>query len=326
MTSTRSRFAIRLGIVLGLGFLLKLGYVMTQALYDPTYALPLVDGAYYIEWAEALAGGRAGPAAGHPNEIYSAFYLAPLYPLLLSLFVRVFDTDFGLLYYVQQMGMTAAAGMLALAVRRITGETAALATAALFMLYHPLLYFAARPLGEPLASLLLTGSLLAATTLRGIKSPLLSGLLVGIAALARPNFLLVPLVWAARDLRRADWGRAGLLLGAVVVAVSPVAIRNFDVSGHLVPVSANSGMTLYHGNGPGGVDGHTPGFSGRLSAQQKESTRLASFWAERDLDPVEADGWWRGAAIRARLADPLETAGLLLRRGRPGCCCDAGRC
>jgi tetratricopeptide (TPR) repeat protein len=211
--------------------------------------------------------------------------------------------------------MILSAAFLALASRRLSGSWAGLAAAALWLAYHPSMFFASRPIGEALAIALLTAALL----LRSRRSPQsagLAGVLCGVASLARPNLLLVAGAWTLDALSRRRWRCAGLIVAGGVLALLPTLARNLAVSGHPVAISANGGITLYHGNAPGarGIGWFAEGLSGRLSEQQKEATRLASFYKGREVDPVEADHWWGRRAVRARLEDPGGTLGLVARR------------
>jgi len=268
-----------------------------------------------VEWARSLAEGRAAPLGGHPGESGSAFYLAPLYPLFLAGIMRVFGENYALIYYAQQLLMILAAAFFGVAGRRLSGEWAGLAAAALWLAYHPSMFFASRPVGEALAIVLLAGALLLRSR-PAPKSAGLAGLLCGVATLARPNLLLVAVAWTLDGLSRRRWKCAALIVAGVVVALLPTLSRNLAVSGHPVPVSANGGMTLYHGNAPGarGIGWFAQGLSGRLSEQQLEATRLATFFEGREVDAVEADRWWGRRAIRARLDDPGGSLQLVGRR------------
>ncbi len=144
-----------------------------------------------------------------------------------------------------------------------------------------------------------------------------AGLLVALAALARPNLALVGLAWCAVELVRRRLRAAAVLAAGMLVVLVPVGLRNLAASGHFVPISANGGLTLYHGNGPGaqGFFGPLPpGFSGDVALQRNEATRLASAAAGSALDPVAADDHWGKLALRARWEDPWGTVRLLARR------------
>ncbi|HXV76127.1 MAG TPA: tetratricopeptide repeat protein [Candidatus Polarisedimenticolaceae bacterium] len=309
LTGTRRSigFAPSLVVILLIGAVLRAGYTIAQARSDPWFALPMLDGRYYVEWAASLAAGRGGPPG--------AFYLAPLYPYLLALLIRLGGLSFLGLYVVQQAMGLASAAILAVGGRRVLGETAALATALLFVLHHPLQFFAARPLGEALAILLLTAAL-ALVWRTGPRAGLAAGVCLGLAALTRPNLLLVLPAWVVVESRDRRWRRLATLVLGFAVVVAPVTLRNRIVSGHWVAISSNGGLTAYHGNGPGarGVYTHPAGFPFEMHQQREAATRRARQLSGLALDPVEADAWWGRKALEARLARPLDTAGLVAWR------------
>jgi tetratricopeptide (TPR) repeat protein len=307
-----NRFGIVWGAILAAGLAVRVAYVVFQPSFDPTFQSPMLDGEYYLVWARAIAEGQGG--------FDGVYYLGPLYPFLLALLTGGYDFDFGFLYLLQHALVVSAAAALGLVARRMSGDRAGIAATALVLLYHPALYFASRPLSEPLGIALLAWGLLAAVAAGGEASrgraALLAGLLGGLAALARPSFLPIPVLWAlVLALRRKPRGALLAALGAAL-AIAPVAGRNLAVSGHLVPVSANAGIVLWLGNAPGAVGVYTPveGFSGQLAAQQEEAVALASLEEGRKLDAVEADRHFRKKAVAARLEEPLGTFLLFARR------------
>lgn len=302
------QFFVALGGLLAAALVWRFGYLWLRAAGDPSFGRPMFDGDYYLEWARALAGGGAGPQG--------AYYLAPLYPYALALFLAVFGERWFLLYLFQLLLSLAGVGTIALAARGPIGRLPALAAAALLLLYHPLVFFAARPMGETLALFLLFAAL-AAFWRPSPSGAALAGLCAGLAALARPNLLLVPMVWVVGQLLERRWRRAGLLVAGVALVLLPVTLRNLTVSGHPVVISSNGGLTLYHGNGPGARGVYTPprGFSGDPREQRAEATAMARAQSGRQLDDVEADGWWGRQAIAERLRDPAGSLVLLAQRG-----------
>jgi Flp pilus assembly protein TadD len=298
------RFGGLLAVLLAAALAARVAYVLAQPASDPSFERPQLDGAYHLAAARALLEGEGGPEG--------AYYLAPGYAFFLAAVVGVAGESFTVLYVVQHALIVAAAGFLALAARRRIGSGAGLWAAALVLLYHPTLFFASRPLSEAPAVALVALALLLGCGQAG-WTPLATGLLSGLAAILRPNLLLVPLAWIGLDLGRRRLARAGAVLLGVGIALLPVMARNLVVSGHPVLISSNAGLTLYHGNGPGAAGGYTrpAGFSGSLVAQREEATRIASSRAGRPLDAVEADGYWGAAALEARLSSPLDTLVLL---------------
>ncbi len=296
-----------LGVILLTGLALRVLYTWGQFAADPWFDRPLLDGRYYIDWATALAEGRGGPDG--------AFYLAPLYPYLLVPWVTLFGGTFWLLYVGQHVVTLATAALLAIGGRRFLGEAASLSAAALFLLQQPLLFFAARPLGETLAVFLLVSAVVTVWK-TGWRPALAAGLLIALASTARPNLLLVALCWIVGEALLRQWKRGLLMLTAVLILILPVAMRNLAASGHLVPISSNGGLTAYHGNGPGarGIFTRPAGFSPDSPDQRAEATRHARARSGRMLDHVEADAWWGRQAWIARTERPVETLGLLAWR------------
>lgn len=285
-------------------FAVRAGYLRNEISPDTALGRPVLDGAVYVDWARALATGGDGPSG--------PYYLAPLYPFLLAGTFRALGENLVVVYLLQHLAILGTAALLAVVSRRVAGELAALTTATLVLAYHPFLFFASRPMGESVAILLLAAALASHA-----RAPAAAGFGAGLAALGRPNLLLVPVVWMVRLARERRGRPLALLCGGLAVAVLPVAARNSWVAGRPVGISTNGGLTLYHGNGPGARGIYTPpvGFSGDPATQREEAIDLARFESGRALDPVEADRWWGRKAIATRLADPWGTCVLVARRG-----------
>jgi tetratricopeptide (TPR) repeat protein len=301
----------RLAAVLAAGFLLRAVYVFLQPRFDPTFAVPILDGAYYVEAARALA------ASGSTSGVY---YMPPLYPWALSIFLRLFGDAWTVLFLIQQLAVTASAGALALVARRAyaepAGDTVGPTTAALVLLYHPALFFASHPLVEASAMLLLAASVAFASR-EDDRSGFAAGAGLGLTALLRPNFLPLAPLWAAGELAGKRARRGALLVAASLLVLLPTVWHNYAAApGRIVPVSANGGVVFWLGNAPGAAGVYTPaaGFTGSLQTQQREAIDEASARAGRALDAVESDGFWWREGLRARAADPFGTIGLIARR------------
>jgi tetratricopeptide (TPR) repeat protein len=296
----------RLAAILGAAFILRVFYVVLQPRFDPTFARPILDGAYYVGVAHALSSN--GATSG-------VYYMPPLYPWLLSLFLEVFGDAWTLLFLTQHLAVVAAAGLLAMSARRVAGDLAGLAAAGLAVLYHPALFFASRPLGESFALLLLAAAVFFGSH-EEERAGAAAGLAAGMATLARPNFLPLAPVWAVRDFVRGRARRAGLLMALGLIAILPAAWHNYAASGRLVPVSANGGVVFFLGNAPGAVGVYTPvtGFTGSLQSQQDEAIAEASARTGKAQDAVSSDGFWWREGLRARAADPIGTIVLMIRR------------
>jgi 4-amino-4-deoxy-L-arabinose transferase-like glycosyltransferase len=135
------------------------------------------------------------------------------------------------------------------------GIVAALAVA----VYPAFVYDAGRLMSEPFAELGLAGFVLAFLWASGEgrrpRAYLLPGLLLGLTALFRPEYLVFAVVFAVLALiwraRRHGWRDGALAGGALLVAfcvlVVPWTIRNYVVLDRVVPISTGGGKALFIG-------------------------------------------------------------------------------
>lgn len=142
--------------------------------------------------------------------------------------------------------------------RRLAGDGAGLAGAALVAFYPTLIGDAGMLLTESLAGTLLIAAVLVLLIARERSRPVLwlgAGLLFGLTAMVRPEYLGIVAVvafisWIVRrpgDLSRSLLGPAALVAGALLV-VSPWSARNLFDEGRLIPLSTGGGQTLYAGS------------------------------------------------------------------------------
>jgi len=111
----------------------------------------------------------------------------------------------------------------------------------------------------------------------------LMGMLVGMMALVRSNALLLGpalAVWIFVVVKRRHGMKLALVSLAAaalagVLVLTPSVVRNYRVSGYFVPIAANAGLTLHHGNNPSAT-----GFS---TAAVGELGLFASPWHSSDL-------------------------------------------
>ena len=232
--------------------------IVVLARWDQFAADP--DGYRLIAESLANAGVYGRPLGGHDQggPLFPTAYRPPLYPLLLSAFVRQAQAP--------QAAIATLHVFLALAtvalVHRLgcnLGLPRAAACAAIGVAVDPiLLHQSTLVMTETLAAfftslLLLLGERLVRR--RTFRYAAALGLSLGIAALCRPTFLpLVPCFAAACLVFHASrWRRLGLLivvLGAALLAVSPWALRNQRVFHRWIVTTTHGGYTLLLGNNP----------------------------------------------------------------------------
>jgi tetratricopeptide (TPR) repeat protein len=149
---------------------------------------------------------------------------------------------------------------------------------------------------------------------------LVLGMLIGVAALARPNMLLygpVALVLLLALLRKSEGlGRsavlAGCLLAGIGLTVFPATLRNYVVAGDAVLISASAGMNFYNGNNPDANGTHNVPrlFDRSMADHPSEQNAIYRAYAEeklgRTLRPSEISSFWLGRGIDYVRANPVE--------------------
>ncbi|MGA1213172.1 MAG: glycosyltransferase family 39 protein [Solirubrobacterales bacterium] len=142
--------------------------------------------------------------------------------------------------------------------RRLTGYWGALAGAALVAFYPTLITDSGMVLTEGLAGLLIALALLALFRVERAKPGagwILPGLLFGLGAMVRPEFLAVAVVVAATTglaHRREGYSRAlagpAILLASAALVIAPWTVRNAIELDRFVPISTGGGQALFTGS------------------------------------------------------------------------------
>ncbi len=154
--------------------------------------------------------------------------------------------------------------------------------------YPPFIHSTGELMSEPPAILTLPAAVLAFLWASERKSPwawLAPGLLFGLTAMFRPEYLFVGVVFVVLAAIRIGAGRGwrpGLAAGAVTalalaLPIAPWTIRNVDVLGRVVPISTGSGKALYVGT-----------FLPADGEYQRVKALLVKRYRHRDLDPNSA--------------------------------------
>ncbi len=142
--------------------------------------------------------------------------------------------------------------------RRIACRPAGLIAAFGVAVYPPFIHSTGELMSEPAAILTLPAAVLAflwASEQERLRAWLVPGVLLGLTAMFRPEYLLVGAAFVVLAAIRAGLARgwrpglaaAGLLVVALLLPIVPWTIRNAVVLGRLVPISTGGGKALYVG-------------------------------------------------------------------------------
>lgn len=196
-----------------------------------------IDEAIYVDTARRLLAG-GGYGAEYAN--------VPAYPAILAVLAAPWSQSLVLVRAAQAALAGVACALVIALGDRTVGRTAALVAGALYAL-DPLLVVAGGLLyPEAIAAALLSAALLAAWTgARGnaLGVSAVAGLVLGVTIQCRPVALvLLPVLavwvaWATTAPARRRAAHAAALTVACILAVTPWALRNLQLHGHVVPVA-----------------------------------------------------------------------------------------
>lgn len=202
----------------------------------------------YLPLAASLAAGEGLSHKGRPTA-----YRPPLYPLLLAPLLRVSPsgviptTGIALLH----LGLGAGtAWCVVVAARRLGGSEYRALAAGLIVAVDPVLVWQSRSVMTETPAAFLTAAALATAAAGCPRSVGGAGLLLGLAALCRPSALpgaglavLAAAIVPPGD-RNQRLRRAAVMGFAVVIVLSPWAVRNRIALGEFVWTTTHGGYTL----------------------------------------------------------------------------------
>jgi hypothetical protein len=210
-------------LVIGCALRFYLAYDTTELRDDERYR--------YLEIAKNLRDGRGFAIRGHPTA-----QAMPLWPATLALWPLK-------PHYLNALLSTLALPLAWLLARRLAGPRAALVVLGLMAVDLDQAVLGGSALTEPLLTALLLGFALAWAHARTLPA----AAALGLAVLTRPEVFLLPFALA---LFSREWKRPALLLAAVVIAITPWALRNAVSLDAFVPFTTMGGVTLRAGMNP----------------------------------------------------------------------------
>jgi hypothetical protein len=193
------------------------------------------------------------------SDYYPTTYRPPAAPALMALVYAVTDRNFTAWRVVHCAIMAAAVTVAAAVSAEIAGIAAAVATMAVALTLPLLRLFAHEFRTEGLATLLVT--LLAWTWIRNGKTGwtgvrcVVSGLVLGVLAMTRSNFLLyIPLTMLApgadRSSGKGAWRGRAISVAVALLVIGPWWVRNCVVLHAFLPFGTQAALNLPAGFGP----------------------------------------------------------------------------
>jgi len=289
---------------------------------SPLFDSPIMDGEYHDEWAMRIAQGD-----WIGEEV---FFRAPLYPYFLAIVYRIFGHSYYVSRLIQFIMGSISCVFVYLIGKRVFNGRVGLIASLTTSFYGVFIYFE----GELLLTFLVTFLLLAFffTFLRTYESPnkkkwFISGLLLGLSAITRPNTLvLIPfvLLWLYVALRRKSrmfrkavvLGWSLVFLSGTLSTIAPVIARNYAVGKDFVPIASQGGINFYIGNNPysDGFTAIAPGTRPGWFEGYQDAIRIARETVGRELKPSEISDFWFSKGIDFMFRRPSEYLRLLSKK------------
>jgi len=264
---------VALAAIVLLAFGLRVGSALS-----PLDVRPGSDSAVYASVAEQIYEHHrfAIPGATSPYDwspgapmLYGAIYFATggVHPGIVRLFVALLSALTCVLVYL--IG------------RRLAGPLAGLVGAGLLAVYPVSVYYSGKLMSEPLATLTLAGTVLsfmwASDKGRRWWAWAIPGVLLGLTAFARPEYLAFVVVFALLALWRGGLLPAAVLVVAFALPIAPWAAHVSSVEGRFVPISTGGGKALFVGT-------YLPGNGLHLDVKRE---LLRRFRGQTDISPNE---------------------------------------
>ena len=308
--------------------IVRLIYFSEISAHNPYFHDETLVAEVHHEWAKDIASGNAGASA-------EVFLRAPLYPYAVAAIYWIFGADTMYPRLIQLLLGALLTYPIYLVSRKIFGYKEAIAAAAIWALYGPMIFFEGELFETSLTTAAVFGVFFfwnSAVTRRSLLHYAAAGLFLGAAVILKPNsalFILVLLIWQI-FFNRAEAKRlkhAAIFLIAALILILPVTLRNAIAGKEFVPVAAYGGLNIYIGANEhaDGVSAVIPdeietemdlewGRQHHATALTAMSIRLASEEAGEALSPAQASAYWYGKALKFAVKNPLKFAWLNLKK------------
>lgn len=317
MTAAAIPWRRSLALLFGFALLLRAAYLGEAARLD-LFWLPVIDAEAYDRWAqELLRSGWLGRGV---------FYQDPLYPYLLGLVYKVFGRHLLLNAALQAFLDAGSVVLVADIARRLFSARVGLLAGLLAAVYPVSIFYVGvfeKTAVSGFFSLAALTALLAVPERPALPRAIGAGLLLGAALLLRANLILFTpfaAAWLWFATKGSGSAKPLLLVGGLVagaaLAVAPVTLRNWAVSGDFVLTTAQGGWNFYIGNSPESTGwlAEPLGVRNIPRFEQGENHLLAEKAVGRRLTPSEASRYWFRAALGHMRQEPRRALGMLARK------------
>ncbi len=301
-------------IVIGIAIIVRLIYLIELSNH-PGFTVPMVDEKWHWLWAsEIIEKSFWGEGA---------YFRAPFYPYFLAFLSFITGSSIFWTKFLQILLCGGTAYFIFKLAAHLFNQKTALIAGIFYALYGTLLYYEAMFLIPVLFVFFLTWGMYRLIVFReshSIKTWLVTGIIFGLAAISRPNILIVMpalAIWlffitdkTLSIINRIK--RPFFVFIGVVLMILPVTIRNVIVTDEFTLLSTQGGVNFYIGNNPvaNGLSMAMPevDLNESLSWSQFIPATLSAAQKEKGmaLTEAEASSFWTGKAVDFIIENPMK--------------------
>jgi tetratricopeptide (TPR) repeat protein len=297
---------------------LRIIYFLQVRSNYPGWDTPTIDPLFHDLWAKQIASGDllgSGP-----------FFRAPFYAYLLGAVYAAFGPSLTVAKIIQHIIGAFSCSMIFILAEKYFSRKIAVVSGLIAAFYWVFIYFEDELLLDSL--LVLFSTVLILILLRLYENPrrnlfFAAGIILGIASITRPNFLVmlpVIAIWVTYAFALAKKEKiAGILIltAGCALIISPVTIRNIVVGDDTVLIASQGGINFYIGNNE-----HANGFTAVMPEfgptwqyadceymAKSESGRLG-----QEMKQSQVSDFFNRKALSFILSKPLQWSGLMIRK------------
>jgi tetratricopeptide (TPR) repeat protein len=302
-----------LGVFL-LAFVLRLIYLL-QVKSNPHFFSPSMDPLYHDIWAQNIAGG---------NWIGGkVFFRAPFYAYFLAIVYKIFGHNYIIPRLIQHLIGSFSCILVYFVAKRLFNRNVARVASLLAATYGMLFYFEDELLLDSFLvffDLLLILFLLRVKDNPKLSSWFISGIILGLSAITRPNILFfIPFVWLwifvtflkERKITEVLTFCVIFLVGSALV-IFPLTLRNYLVGKDFVLIASQGGINFYIGNNKNS-DGMSAIFY-KEDWEYQDFQNMAEKESNKSLKPSEVSNFYYKKGIRFMLNEPQEALKLQVKK------------
>jgi len=254
-------------------------------------------------------------------------YLNPLYPFFLTIIYLIFGYSHLSVIIIQGIIDSLSCILIYYITSTIFNKRTGILAAIIYACYGLAIFYTGILLAPTVViflTLLFISSLLAAENKKQVIIFFISGIIFGLAVLARPNlsvFLFILPLWFFIVLKnklgtyKSIQGFTLLLVGFLVV-IFLITIRNYSIEKRFSPFSVQGGINFYIGNNPKAT-GHfmSPhGISNSPIEQVNASIKYAEQESGKRLSPSQASRYWLIKGLNFIKDNPLDAFLLYVKK------------